>query len=176
MGSYRIQTCTVLHLKGYARHQSASPCPNPRVWVSLWVQGGRQPKSSSRSRHSRCARRVWRRHALRLLPLWNARRRRKRGYVVWCVTSSSLELPARVRERQLVPVGVVKACASSQRCSSLPALRYVILRYINSVKGNSFQRRVCLRNFSRDCEGNTACMILLCMCACLSGSCSLQCT
>lgn len=84
--------------------------------------------------------------------------------------------PPRVREEQMVPLGVVKACARSQRCSSLPSSRYITLRYINSVKGNSFQRRVCLCSFSRDCEGNTARVTLLCMCACLSGSCSLQCT
>lgn len=51
---------------------------------------------------------------------------------------------------------------------------YIVLRYINSVKGNSFQKRVCSFNFSQNCEGNTVCMTLICMCACLSSSCCLQ--
>lgn len=33
---------------------------------------------------------------------------------------------------------------------------YIVLRYINSVKGNSFQRRVCSCNFSQNCEGNSS--------------------
>lgn len=84
--------------------------------------------------------------------------------------------PPRLSEGQMVPLVVVKVCASSQHCSSLPPLCYVILRYINGVKGNYFQKRACSCNFSQDCEGNTACMTLFCLSACLSGSCSLQCT
>lgn len=56
--------------------------------------------------------------------------------------------PPRLSEGQMVPFVVVKACASSQHCSSLPSLRYVILRYINGVKGNYFQRRAGSCNFS----------------------------
>lgn len=51
---------------------------------------------------------------------------------------------------------------------------HVVLRYINSVKENSFQRRACSYNFSQNCEENTVGMTLVCMCACLSSSFCLQ--
>lgn len=51
---------------------------------------------------------------------------------------------------------------------------YVVLRYINSAKGNSFQRRVCSCNFSQNSEENTVCMTLVRMCASLSTSFCLQ--
>ena len=73
------------------------------------------------------------------------------------------------------------SCWCGESMCKLPALQqptvltlHNIKVYINSVKGNSFQRRVCLCNFSQDRKGNTACTTLLCMCTCLSGS--LQCT
>lgn len=47
---------------------------------------------------------------------------------------------------------------------------YVVFRYTNSVRGNSFQSRVCSCNFSQNCEENTVRITLVCMCACLSSS------
>lgn len=160
------------HLQSYIQGgmpDTSLPSLVPKsIWISWWVQGAWQPKSGADPAVTPTPR-VGRRQVLHLLPLQSASRRWDLGYVMWCVTSSSLGLPSGWGGKTvLVEMMWWKHVQASSTVADYQP--FVALRYINSIRGNSFLRRVCSSNFSQNCEQNAVGITLVCVCPCLSNS------
>lgn len=136
------------HLQSYIQGgmpDTSLPSLVPKsIWISWWVQGAWQPKSGADPAVTPTPR-VGRRQVLHLLPLQSASRRWDLGYVMWCVTSSSLGLPSGWGGKTVLVEMMWWKRASFQHCSRL--LAFCSIKVYKQYQREFFSEESLLKQF-----------------------------